>query len=68
MGSYLMRAAKPVQPAVPAEVPDMASQSNLVTEMDCPQNQNEDADHPIPPVSPDMGPSPVQDVSNVSPL
>ena len=65
MGSSLMRATKPAQPAEPAEVPDMASDTNQIIETDAPQSQNDEVDQSMPPVPPEMGPSPTKDVSNV---
>ena len=68
MGSLLMRAKQPAQPTEPAEVPNMASQNNQTIATDLVQSQNDEVDQSRPPVSPEMGPSPTQDVSNVEPV
>ena len=66
MGSSLMRAPKPAQPAEPTEVPDMASHTNQIIETNVPssQNVNDEVNQPVPSAPPDMGPSPTQDMSN----
>ena len=63
-----MRALKPAQPVEPTEATDMPSQPDQVAPMDALQNTNVDDEPPLPPVAPETGPSPDQDMSDVAPI
>ena len=64
MGSALMRAIKPAQPVEPTEAIDMPSPSNQNPPMDAQQIPNVEDETPLPPVAPETGPSPDQDMSH----
>ena len=68
MGSSLMRATKSAQRAEPTEATDIPSQQDQIPPMDVPQSTNAEAEQSIPPVVPETGPSPDQDMSNVAPV
>ena len=67
MGSSLMRAIKPAQSVEPTEAIDMPSQPDQIPPMDVPQTPNVEDEPPLPPVTPETGPSPDQDMSDAVP-
>ena len=62
-----MRAIKPAQPVEPTEAIEMPSPTNSNPPMGAQQIPNVENEPPLPPVAPETGPSPDQDMSHTVP-